>query len=82
MTWMNPEPIRESEISQKEKSKYHTLTHVCGIYKDGTDELICRGVMETHGEGNGAPLQYSCLEIPMDGGAWQAAVRGVAESQT
>ena len=82
MTWMNPEPIRESEISQKEKSKYHTLTHVCGIYKDGTDELICRGVMETHGEGNGTPLQYSCLEIPMDGGAWWAAVHGVAKSQT
>ena len=34
------------------------------------------------GEGNGTPLQYSCLENPMDGGAWQAAVRGVAEDQT
>ena len=32
------------------------------------------------GEGNGNPLQYSCLENPMDGGAWQAAVYGVAES--
>ena len=29
------------------------------------------------GEGNGTPLQYSCLENPMDGGAWQAAVHGV-----
>ena len=35
-----------------------------------------------HGEGNGTPLQYSCLENPMDGGAWQAAVHGVAKSQT
>ena len=34
------------------------------------------------GEGNGNPLQYSCLENPMDGGAWWAAVYGVAESQT
>ena len=34
------------------------------------------------GEGNGSPLQYSCLENPMDGGAWQAAVHGVAKSQT
>ena len=34
------------------------------------------------GEGNGTPLQYSCLENPMDGGAWKAAVPGVAEGQT
>ena len=34
------------------------------------------------GEGNGNPLQYSCLENPMDGGAWQATVYGVAKSQT
>ena len=34
------------------------------------------------GEGNGNPLQYSCLENPMDGGAWEAAVHGVAEGQT
>ena len=32
-------------------------------------------------EGNGTPLQYSCLENPMDGGAWKAAVHGVAEGQ-
>ena len=34
------------------------------------------------GEGNGNPLQYSCLENLMDGGAWQAAVHGVAKSRT
>ena len=34
------------------------------------------------GEGNGTPLQYSCLENPMDGGAWWAAVHDVAWSQT
>ena len=34
------------------------------------------------GEGNGNPLQYSCLENPMDGGAWQAAVHRVAMSRT
>ena len=33
-------------------------------------------------EGNGTPLQYSCLENPMDGGAWWAAVHGVAEGWT
>ena len=34
------------------------------------------------GEGDGTPLQYSCLENPMDGGAWWAIVHGVAKSQT
>ena len=34
------------------------------------------------GEGNGNPLQYSCLENPKDGGAWWAAVHGVAKSRT
>ena len=34
------------------------------------------------GEGNGTPLQYSCLENPMDGEAWLAAVHGVAQSRT
>ena len=35
-----------------------------------------------YGEGNGTPLQYSCLENSIDGGAWRAAVHGVAQSQT
>ena len=34
------------------------------------------------GEGNGTPLQYSCLETPLDGGAWWAAVHAVSKSQT
>ena len=33
------------------------------------------------GEGNGNPLQYTCLENPMDGGAWWATVHGVAKSR-
>ena len=36
----------------------------------------------TFGEGNGTPLQYSCLENPMDRGAWKAAVHGVVEGRT
>ena len=34
------------------------------------------------GEGSGTPLQYFCLENPVDGGAWKAAVHGAAEGQT
>ena len=37
---------------------------------------------DTPGEGNGNPLQYSCLENPMERGAWWAAVHGVAKSRT
>ena len=39
-------------------------------------------ISPTYGEGNGTPLHYSCLENPMDGGAWWATVHGVAKSQT
>ena len=43
---------------------------------------ISKDVWIIIGEGNGTPLQYSCLENPMDGGAWKAAVHGVAEGRT
>ena len=40
------------------------------------------GYRRSLGEGNGNLLQYSCLENPMDRGAWQAKIHGVAKSQT
>ena len=40
------------------------------------------GLGRLSGEGNGNPLQYSCLENPMDRGAWWSAVHGVAKSRT
>ena len=40
------------------------------------------GLERSPGEGNGNPLQCSCLENPRDGGAWWAAVSGVAQSRT
>ena len=39
-------------------------------------------IEHTFGEGDGTPLQYTCLENPMDRGAWKAAVHGVAKSRT
>ena len=43
---MNLEPIVQSEVSQKEKYKYHILTPIYGIQKDGTEEFIFRGAMK------------------------------------
>ena len=40
------------------------------------------GSEDSPGEGNGYPLQYSCLKNPRDNGAWWATVHGVAESDT
>ena len=45
MRWMNLEPIIQSEVSQKEKNKYCILTHIYRIWKDGTDESICRAAI-------------------------------------
>ena len=46
MRWMNLEPIIQSEVSQKEKEKYGNLTHMYGIWKNGTEEFIYRATME------------------------------------
>ena len=45
--WMDLETVIQSEVSQKEKNKYHILLHICGIQKNGTDELICKAEIET-----------------------------------
>ena len=45
-------------------------------------KLKLNGSVKTYGEGNGTLLQYSCLENPMDGGAWKAAAHGIAEGRT
>ena len=68
----------------------HTCFHRCrvGVQKDRTmTALIFWGLRIRHirlrfREGNGSPLQYCCLENPMDRGAWWAAVHGVAKSWT
>ena len=46
MKWMNLEPIILSEVCQKEKNKYHILTCIYGIYKDGTDKPVGRDAMD------------------------------------
>ena len=46
MRWMNLEPIIWSEVSQKEKDKYHIVTHIYGIWKNGTEEFTYRATVE------------------------------------
>ena len=52
------------------------------LESDRTERLHFHFSLSCIGEGNGNPLQYSCLENPRDGGAWWAAVSGVAQSRT
>ena len=47
MRWMKLEPIRQSEVSQKEKHQYSILAHIYGIQKDGNDDPICETAKET-----------------------------------
>ena len=47
-----------------------------------TDYVLVSEQLDIPGEGNSTPLQYSCLESPMDRGAWWAVVYGVTKSQT
>ena len=49
---------------------------------DSRDAVSTPGSERSPGEGNGYPLQYSCLENPMDRGAWLATVHGVSKTQT
>ena len=47
MRWMNLEPMIQSEVSQKEKDKYHILIPIYGIWKDGTNNPMCTAAKET-----------------------------------
>ena len=77
-------------------SQYNTQNYTLGIYSIGFYQNIFKKidtmsfsrnhiwwlVLDKSREGNGTPLQYSCLENPMDRGAWWAAVHRVAKSRT
>ena len=58
------------------------LQSVGSLESDTTERLHFQFSLSCIGEGNGTPLQCSCLENPTDRGAWWAAVHGVAQSRT
>ena len=68
-----------SMIAISYKRSYLAYTHL--VYNAGDPGLIPESGRSS-GEGNGIPLQYSCLENPITGGTWYATVHGVAKSQT
>ena len=71
-----PPSSLERNLIVSENLQGHLVQSLTNIYNN---LLECKLL---NGEGNGNPLQYSCLENPRDGGAWWAAICGVAQSQT
>ena len=68
---------KPSEVIQRESESPSEFCRIlCEAYR------LYTPIDPAPGEGNGTPLQYSCLENPMDGETWWAAVYGVAQSQT
>ena len=71
-------------IARSEKKAF--LSEQCKEVEEnnrmGKTRDLFKKIRDTNGEGNGTPLQYCCLENPMNGGAWWAAVYGVAQSWT
>ena len=74
---------------EKRKIRIGNVAYVASLVKnspvnaeDVRDEGSSPGSGRSPGEGNGYPLQYSCLENPMDRGSWRATVHGVAKSRT
>ena len=67
-----PFAINDFLVGSDSKASAYNVGALCSI----------PGLGRSSGEGNGNPLQYSCLENPIDIGAWWATVDGVAKSQT
>ena len=84
--------VESISLNPHRHSKTNILTYTMGFFPCGSeiktsasnvgDPRSIPGSGRSPGEGNGNPLQYSCLENPMDGGAWWATVHGVAKSWT
>ena len=78
MQWPQFNPLQGTEIPQPHGMPPLPLPNNSNTDEETEAQRIC----DLPGEGNGNPLQYSCLGNPMDGGAWQATVYGFPKSQT
>ena len=70
----------DPKVTQGEVSPFSVLSHTIWLYQGGQCQLLVSFFLD--GEGNGSSLQYSCLENPMDSGAWRASVHRVTKSRT
>ena len=77
----HPTPVLWPE-SPMDGGAWQAAVHRGCEESDMTEQLHFHFSLSCTGEGNGNPLQCSCLENPRDGGAWWAAVYGVAQSRT
>ena len=72
-----------TNLTPMDTVSYIQMVCVCLVVESGTTERLHLDFsLSRIGEGNGNPLQCSCLENPRDGGAWWAAVCGVTQSRT
>ena len=74
--------INEEEIEKLPEKEFRIMIVKMIKNLENKMEKMQESISKDLGEGNGTPLQYSCLEKPMDGGSWKAAVHGVAEGRT
>ena len=73
-TWRDLETVIQGEVSQKEKSTYRILTHICGTQKNGTDEPVCRAEVETDVENTHMDTKGGKLWWGGDGGVLNWAI--------
>ena len=82
--------MRSQELDTTERLNHHQVLFMDLLGGSDSKESACNAgdlgsvpeLGRSPGEGNGNPLQYSCLENPTDRGTWRATVHGVAKSQT
>ena len=77
LTGNSPRGCKESDTTEQ-----LSTAHIYYIRASQVVLVVKNPLANVGGEGNGNPLQYSCLENPVDRGAWWAAVHGVAQSRT
>ena len=74
--------VKYSTLTWYDKYRVEWFRHSHFRYHGQSHLTFCDPIHYSLGKGNGIPLQYSCLDSPMDGGTWWAAVHGVAKSRT
>ena len=79
---MASDPITSWQIDEETMETVTDFISLGSKVQMVTAAMKLKDACSLEGEGNGTPLQYSCLENSMDGGAWWAAVHGVAKSRT